>query len=53
MALLRLQPFAGIGITNAGHEEAEGERQHDNVQHGMFLCVVNRGPNDGYRVFRG
>ena len=47
------QPFAGIGITYPRREEAEAERQHDNVQHGMFLCVVNRGPIDGYRVFMG
>ena len=45
-----LQPFAGIGVTNAGHEEAEGERQHDNVQHGIFLCVVAREPKGGFRV---
>ena len=48
-----LQPFAGIGVTNACHEKTEGERQHDDVQHGMFLCDVNCEPNDGYRVFRG
>ena len=47
------QPFAGIGVTNACHEKTEGERQHDDVQHGMFLCDVNCEPNDGYRVFRG
>ena len=39
-----LQPFAGIGVTNARHEEAEGERQHDDVQHGMFLCDMNCEP---------
>ena len=33
-----LQAFAGIGIANARHNEAEAERQHDNVHHGMFLC---------------
>ena len=38
------QPFAGIGITYPRREEAEAERQHDNVQHGMFLCVVKREP---------
>jgi hypothetical protein len=29
-----LQPFAGIGVANARHEEAQGEGQHENVQHG-------------------
>ena len=53
MALSSLQPLAGIGVTNACHEKTEGERQHDDVQHGMFLCDVNCEPNDGYRVFRG
>ena len=38
------QPFAGIGVTYPHREEAEAEYQHDNVQHGMFLCVVDRGP---------
>jgi hypothetical protein len=33
-----LQAFAGIGIADARHDEAEAERQHDNVHHGMFLC---------------
>jgi hypothetical protein len=36
------QPFAGIGVTYACHEEAEAERQHENVQHGMFLCGWDR-----------
>jgi hypothetical protein len=39
-----LQAFAGIGIANARHNEAEAERQHDNVHHGMFLCDVKRDP---------
>jgi hypothetical protein len=39
-----LQPLAGIGVADARHEEAEAERQHDDVQHGMFLCDVNREP---------
>ena len=26
-------------------KKPRAERQHDNVQHGMFLCDVNRGPN--------
>ena len=46
-----LKAFAGIGVTDACHEEAEAERQHENVQHGMFLCDVNREPKDGDRVF--
>ena len=40
-----LQAFAGIGVADACQEEACAERQHDNVQHGMFLCDVNRGPD--------
>jgi hypothetical protein len=39
-----LQTFAGIGVADARHEEAEGERQHDDVQHGMFLCDMNCEP---------
>jgi hypothetical protein len=42
MAISSLQPFAGIGITYARREEAEAERQHENVQHGMFLCDWSR-----------
>jgi len=37
--------FAGIGVTYARQEKACAKRQHDNVQHGMFLCDMNRGPN--------
>jgi hypothetical protein len=44
MALSFSQPFAGVGIAYARHEEAEAERQHDDVQHEMFLCEWNRGP---------
>ena len=47
-----LKPLTGIGVTDACHEEAEAERQHQDVQHGMFLCDVNREPNDGDRVYR-
>jgi hypothetical protein len=39
------QTFAGIGVTYARQEKACAKRQHDNVQHGMFLCDMNRGPN--------
>ena len=39
-----LQPFAGIGVADARHEETEGERQHDDVKHGVFLCDMNREP---------
>jgi hypothetical protein len=42
MALSSSQPLAGIGVTYAHHEEAEAERQHENVQHGMFLCDMDR-----------
>src|SRR6267154_3988237 len=44
MALSFSQPFAGVGIAYACHEEAEAERQHDDVQHEMFLCEWSRGP---------
>jgi hypothetical protein len=43
MARTPLKPLASVGVANACDEETEGERQHDNVQHGMFLCEVNRG----------
>jgi len=36
------KPFAGVGIAYAGDKEAEAERQHENVQHGMFLCDMYR-----------
>jgi len=39
-----LQAFAGIGVTDACDEEAEDERQHDYIEHGMFLCDMNREP---------
>jgi hypothetical protein len=41
------QPFAGIGITYPRREEAEAERQHDNVQHGMFLYIVKARAGEG------
>jgi len=49
--LAPLEPFAGVGIADACHEEAERERQHDNVQHGMFLYVVNCEPNGRFSRF--
>jgi hypothetical protein len=33
-----LKPFAGVGVTDGGREEAETEGQHDDVQHEMLLC---------------
>jgi hypothetical protein len=42
MTISSSQPFAGVGITYARREEAEAERQHDNVQHGMFLYGWSR-----------
>ena len=50
-----LKAFAGIGVTDACHEEAEAERQHENVQHGMLLYDVNREPRlegAAIRVYR-
>ena len=46
-----LKPLTGIDVADACQEEAEAERQHQNVQHGMFLCDVNREPKDGDRVY--
>jgi hypothetical protein len=34
------KPFAGIGVTNRGHEEAEPEGQQENIQHGILLSAV-------------
>jgi hypothetical protein len=42
-----LQPLAGIGVADRGHEEAEAKRQHDNVQHELLLCVANADRIDG------
>jgi hypothetical protein len=33
-----LKSFAGIGVAHRGHEEAEGEGQHDDIQHEMLLA---------------
>ncbi|MEP6841663.1 MAG: hypothetical protein ABJA75_26700 [Bradyrhizobium sp.] len=53
MTISSSQPLAGIGVTYARGEEAEAERQHDNVQHGMFLCDVNRGAERTAIAFDG
>ena len=37
MAPLLSQPFAGIGVGDRGREQAEAERQHQNVHHGVLL----------------
>ena len=34
------KPFAGVGVAYARHEEAEAERQHDDVQHEVLLCAM-------------
>ena len=34
-----LQPFAGIGVANARHEEAEAEGQHDDIPHEKLLAA--------------
>lgn len=39
---LSSQPLAGVGVAYAGGEEAEAERQHDDIQHGMLLYDMNR-----------
>ena len=38
--------FAGVGVTDRGHEEAEAEGQHENIQHGMLLCGVIHGAKE-------
>src|SRR6188768_37551 len=48
-----LQAFAGIGIADARNNEAEAERQHDDVHHGMFLCDVKRDPKVRLSRFAG
>jgi hypothetical protein len=48
-----LKSFAGVGVTYARQEEACAKRQHDNVQHGMFLCDVNRGRTNGLALVGG
>ena len=48
-----LQPLTGIGVADTRDEEGQGKGQHENVQHGMFLCDVNREPKDGDRVCLG
>jgi hypothetical protein len=40
------EPFAGVGVTDRGHEEAEAEGQHENIQHGMLLCGVIHGAKE-------
>jgi hypothetical protein len=37
---LPLKPFAGIGVADRRREKAEAEDQHEDVQHGMLLCVA-------------
>src|SRR6185436_18157296 len=44
-----LETFTGVGVTYACHEETEGERQHDNVEHGKV--PVHRGPRTEWTVF--
>jgi hypothetical protein len=35
-----LQPVAGIGVTDRQREEAERQRDHQNVQHGTILGKI-------------
>jgi hypothetical protein len=44
---LLLKPFADIGVADTGREQAEGDREHENVEHGMFQCAVPAGRIDG------
>jgi hypothetical protein len=39
---LSSQTFTGVGVTYAGGEEAEGERQHDEIKHELLLCVAGK-----------
>src|SRR6266508_598038 len=48
--LAPLEPFASIGIADACHEEAERERQHDDVQHGNV--PVRLDPRTEWTVLR-
>jgi hypothetical protein len=38
--LQNLKPFAGIGVAYPRHEEAEGEGQHQDVQHEVLLVAL-------------
>jgi hypothetical protein len=53
MARTPLKPLAGIGVADTCDEEAEGERQHDDVQHGKFLCDMNRDAGSPVIAFAG
>ena len=41
MVLLPSKPFAGIGVTYACREEAEAERQHDDIKHEWLHCIAS------------
>jgi hypothetical protein len=36
---LLLKPFADIGVADTGREQAEGDGEHENVEHWKFLCA--------------
>ena len=38
--LQNLKPFAGIGVADPRHEQAEGEGQHQDVQHEVLLVAL-------------
>jgi hypothetical protein len=40
------EPFAGEGVTDRRHEEAEAEGKHDNIQHGVLLYGVIHGAEE-------
>ena len=44
MALLPLQPFAGVGVADRGREEGEAKRRHQDVHHEKLLCVRSAAP---------
>jgi len=35
-----LKPFAGVGVTQRQHEEAEAKGQHEDVQHQVLLVAL-------------
>lgn len=39
------QPLAGVSIANARDEEAESQRQHENIQHAIVPLRHDRRPN--------
>ncbi len=45
------QPFAGVGVADAGGEKAGGECKHDKVKHELLLCVAVSGAEQATPAF--